>query len=434
MIDDVTAVFVLPGFRVLNYELVDGEVTLFAETPRVLVGCPVCGAVANVKDRREVTVRDLPAAGLPVIVKWRKRVFSCRYALCEKKTWTEQHDAIDSRAVLTERARQWAFEQVGFHDRAVSSVAEGLGVAWHTIMTQVTERGKPLLKDPERLAGVSAVGVDETAFLRATGKHPTLYATGIADLTGGRTPRLLDVVQGRSGTVLGGWLGRQDDAWRAGIVTASLDPFRGYATALSTHLPSAVRVLDPFHLVKLALLGVDRVRRRVQQDTLGHRGLTNDPLYRARRILRRRHDRLTERQWARLSAALTVGDPNEEITAAWLVAQRLMQAYANPDRAAGKIAAEQVITMAKTCPVPEIARLGRTLTAWRSEFLARFDHPEVSNGPTENLNLKIKNTKRVARGYRSFTNYRLRLLLNHGIIRQDQQTTRIRTHRPSLAA
>ena len=115
-------------------------------------------------------------------------------------------------------------------------------------------------------------------------------------------------------------------------------------------------------------------------------------------------------------------------------AQRLMQAYANPDRVAGKVAAEQVITLARTCPVPEIARLGRTLTVWRTEFLARFDHPDVSNGPTENLNLKIKNTKRVARGYRSFTNYRLRLLLNHGIIREDQQTTRIRTRRPSLAA
>jgi len=211
VIDDITAVFVLPGFRVVGYELVDGELTLFAETPRVLVGCPVCGAVANVKDRRTVTVRDLPVAGTPVIIKWRKRVFSCRHVLCENKTWTEQHEAIASRAVLTERARQWAFEQVGFHDRAVSVIADQLGVAWHTIMTQVIDRGTPLLDDPSRLREVSAIGVDETAFLRATGKHPTLYATGIADLTGGRTPRLLDVVQGRSGTVLGGWLGSRDE-------------------------------------------------------------------------------------------------------------------------------------------------------------------------------------------------------------------------------
>jgi hypothetical protein len=50
----------------------------------------------------------------------------------------------------------------------------------------------------------------------------------------------------------------------------------------------------------------------------------------------------------------------------------------------------------------------------------------VSNGPTENLNLKIKNTKRVARGYRNFAYYRLRLLLNRGRIQEDHSPTRIR--------
>ena len=137
------------------------------------------------------------------------------------------------------------------------------------------------------------MGVDETAFLRANGTHPTLYATGIADLSPGRPARLLDVVPGRSGRVLGSWLADRDDAWRAGIVTASLDPFRGYATALATQLPDVTRVLDPFHVVKLGLTCVDEVRRRVQQDTLGHRGFAADPLFRTRRLLRRRADRLT---------------------------------------------------------------------------------------------------------------------------------------------
>jgi transposase len=66
--------------------------------------------------------------------------------------------------------------------------------------------------------------------------------------------------------------------------------------------------------------------------------------------------------------------------------------------------------------------------------VAHFTHPAVSNGPTESLNLKIKNTKRKARGFRNFTNYRLRLLLNHGRIRQDRLTSRIRTRSPRLVA
>jgi transposase len=92
----------------------------------------LCGAVAVVKDRRTVTVRDLPIAGVPVLLRWRKRVFVCRHWWCENNTCSEEHDAIAPRAVLTERARHWAFEQVGFADRAVATVAAQLGVAWHT--------------------------------------------------------------------------------------------------------------------------------------------------------------------------------------------------------------------------------------------------------------------------------------------------------------
>ena len=230
-------------------------------------------------------VRDLPIGGVPVVVCWHKRVWHCRHALCEKKSWTEKNEQIPPRSALTERARRWGFEQVATRDQAVATTAGRLGVGWHTIMREVNRRGTPLIEDPKRLAAVSAVGVDETAFLRATGAHPTMYVTGIADLTPGRPARLLDVVEGRSGAVLGTWLTARDAGWRQRIRTASLDPFRGYATALATHLPDAVRVLDPFHVVKLGLTCVDVVRRRVQQDTLGRRGHAMDPLFRRRRLL-----------------------------------------------------------------------------------------------------------------------------------------------------
>jgi transposase len=221
---------------------------------------------------------------------------------------------------------------------------------------------------------------------------------------------------------------------RAGIDTASLDPFRGYATALTAALPDAVRVLDPFHVVKLGLGCVDDIRRRVQQDTLGHRGRSRDPLYGIRRLLRRRRDRLSTKARGRLEAGLIAGDPDGEVTLAWTVAQDLMDLYqqGDPDQARARV--ETLIGDLRGCPIPELARLGRTLHAWRTELCAHFDHPTVSNGPTENLNLKIKNTKRIARGYRNFTHYRLRLLLNHGRIRQDRSPTQIRTRRPRFAA
>ena len=424
----------LAGFEVLAAVEIGGEVEVLVETPAEPVACPRCAGIATAKDRRPVWVRDLPVGGRPVVICWVKRIWCCRQDACPVRTWTEEHEAIAPRAGLTERARTWAFDQVGRCDGAVSEVAADLAVAWHTVMTQVRERGTPVIEDTARLAGVSAVGVDETAFLRGTGAHPTSFATGIADLTPGRPARLLDVVEGRSGTVLAGWLARRDQAWRDAVVTASLDPFRGYATALTRHLPGAVRVLDPFHVCQLAIGAVDDVRRRVQRDTTGHRGRTGDPLYGLRRVLRRRHDRLTPNAWRRLEAGLAAGDPHGEVALAWDTAQKVMTLYQLQDPAQQAHRALSLISALRPCPIPELARLGRTLHAWREELLAAFAHPGVSNGPTENLNLKIKNTKRVARGYRNFANYRLRLLLNHGRTHENHAPTRIRTRRPSLAA
>jgi transposase len=180
--------------------------------------------------------------------------------------------------------------------------------------------------------------------------------------------------------VLGGGLARRDQAWRDQVTTASLDPFRGFATALRTHLPGVVRVLDPFYVTRVAIGCVDDVRRRVQQDTTGHRGRTGDPLYGLRRVLRRRHDRLSPHAWRRLEAGLEAGDPDGEVALAWDIAQKVMTLYQLDNPAEQADRAATLIAALRSCPILELARLGRTLHAWRDELLAAFTHPDVSNG------------------------------------------------------
>jgi transposase len=226
----------------------------------------------------------------------------------------------------------------------------------------------------------------------------------------------------------------RDQAWRDQIGFAALDPFRGYATVLHSQLPHAIRVLDAFHVVKLGNTVVDEVRRRVQQQTLGHRGFAGDPLFQVRRLLLRGREHLTDNATARLDAALEAGDPDWEVPVAWQAAQRLRAVYHTEHLAEGRRQAEQLLEQLHTCPIPEVARLGRTLRSWRSEFLTYFDTDRVSNGPTEAMNLLIEKIRRVRHGYRNFDNYRLRLLLYCGINWQTPLTPRIRTRRPRLVA
>ena len=182
---------------------------------------------------------------------------------------------------------------------------------------------------------------------------------------------------------------------------AALDPFAGYKTAIDDKLEDATAVLDAFHVVKLGTAAVDEVRRRVQQDTLGHRGRTGDPLYGIQTILRAGAENLTEKQRTRLAAAIEADPAHDEVFVAWQCAQQLRSAYHQKDLAEGR-------------RIAEIARLGRTLRRWRAAFLAYFTTGRSSNGGTEAMNGIIELHRRLARGYRNRDNYRLRMLLAAG--------------------
>ena len=423
----------LPDFMVLAAAEVAGEVELLVETTVVEVGCPGCGVIAEGNGRRPVTVRDLPVAGRRTVLIWLKRLWRCRESACAVRSWSETSAQIRPRSALTERARLAAMRRVQAEE-TVAAVARDLQVGWHTVMRAVVDYGVPLVEDPDRLASVAAVGVDEHVWVHASANRRTGYATGIVDITPRRPARLLDVVPGRTGKVYADWIAEREAAWREHIRVAALDPFRGYATALATALPGATRVLDAFHVVALANKMVDEVRQRIQQETLGRRGHKGDPLYEIRRLLRRGIETLSDRARRKIDIALQVGDPTYAITVAWAAAQQLRSIYHAPNPQVGRARALTALTSLPDCPVPEVARLGRTLRAWRTELLAYFDTGGASNGPTEAMNLLIEKRRRAAHGFRNFRNYRLRLLLAHGLPCQDQPTAQIRTRRPRFVA
>ena len=61
----------------------------------------------------------------------------------------------------------------------------------------------------------------------------------------------------------------------------------------------------------------------------------------------------------------------------------------------------------------QVRQLGRTIIKWRTQ-IAAWHQAHVSNGPTEAANNLIKRVKRVAFGFTSFRNYRIRTLLYAG--------------------
>jgi transposase len=294
------------------------------------------------------------------------------------RTWTERVAAIRPRAVLTERARAEACRRVGKDAHAVAAVARDLGVGWQTVMRAVRDHGGPLVDDPQRLAGVAALGLGETSFLKATRVAPTRWVTGLVDLQRGR---LLDLVADRTRAAVDGWLGARPHGWLARVATVVLDPWRGYAGALVVPLAHASVVVDHFHAIRLANIVVDQVRRRTQQATLGDRGRTHDPLYRIRKLLITAAEQLTEHGWARLRAGLAAGDPTGEVAAAWQGKELLRTVSAADGAADARRALGRFYHWADSVGVPELSRLTRTVRAWRPRCLPSTPPAAAPTGP-----------------------------------------------------
>jgi transposase len=174
----------LSGFRLLAVSDAFGELEQAVETTATTAWCAGCGVRAVAHGRRQVRVRDLPSSGRPVTLLWLKRLWRCGEPACSVRTWSETSQELRPRSSLTERARRDACRQVGEDGQDVDAVATSLGVGWATVMRAVREYGQALVDDPVRLAGVVAVGVDETAFLAAGPRSSTQFVTGIVALPG----------------------------------------------------------------------------------------------------------------------------------------------------------------------------------------------------------------------------------------------------------
>ncbi|MGO1581637.1 MAG: ISL3 family transposase [Actinomycetaceae bacterium] len=395
------------GLEVVGQRLEPDRAVLECRVVEADGWCRRCGCEGAPRDTVTLRLAHEPLGWRPTTLLVRVRRYRCTG--CGHVWRPDTTAAAEPRAKLSRRGLRWALEAIVCQHLTVARVTEGLGVSWNTA------NAAALIDDPTRFDGVTVLGVDEHVWRHT--RRGDKYVTVIIDLTGVREgtgpSRLLDMVQGRSKQAFKTWLAERPQAWRDAVEVVAMDGFSGFKTAAAEELPEAVAVMDPFHVVRLAGDALDECRRRVQQDTRGHRGRKGDPLYSARRTLHTGADLLTEKQDQRLDD-LFDGDTHVQVEATWAVYQRMVAAYREPDRSRGRQKMRQVIdSVASGVPtaLTELRKLGRTLTRRADDVLAYFDRPGTSNGPTEAMNGRLKHLRGSALGFRNLTNYVARSLL-----------------------
>jgi transposase len=403
----VTGQFLEPDRAVLACRVLDHDAT-----------CGRCGQHGRLRDSTTRRLAHEPFGWRPTILLVTVRRYRCES--CGHVWRQDTSKAAQPRARLSRGGLRWALTALVCQHLTVARIAEGLGVSWNTANDAVLAEGRRvLIADPHRFDGVKVLGVDEHVWRHT--RRGDKYVTVIIDLTPVRDrtgpARLLDMVEGRSKQVFKTWLSERDETWRAAVEVVAMDGFTGFKTAAVEELKDDVTVvMDPFHVVRLGGECLEQCRRRVQQQTLGHRGRAGDPLYSARRTLSTGADLLTDKQQRRISA-LFADDKHLQVEATWGVYQAMVAAYRDPDRAGGKTKMQKLIdTLSAAVPAAliEVRTLGRTLKQRAADILAYFDRPHTSNGPTEAINGRLEHLRGSALGFRNLTNYIARSLLEVG--------------------
>ena len=405
------------GLEVTGQRLEPARAVLACRVTEPDQWCRRCGCQGSPRDSVTRELAHEPLGWRPTTLLVTLRRYACTG--CGHVWRQDLSKAAAPRAKLSRGGLRWALAAIVCQHLTVARVAEGLGVAWNTANDAVLAEGKRvLITDPKRLDGVRVIGVDEHVWRHT--RRGDKYVTVIIDLTAIRDQtgpaRLLDMVEGRSKQAFKTWLAARDQAWRDRVEVVAMDGFTGFKTATSEELPEAVAVMDPFHVVRLAGDALDQCRRRVQQDTHGHRGHKDDPLYAARRTLHTGADLLTDKQKDRLSN-LFAADDHVQVEATWGIYQRMIAAYREPDRTRGRELMTKLIesiSLGVPAALTELITLGRTLTKRAVDVLAYFDRPGTSNGPTEAINGRLEHLRGSALGFRNLTNYIARSLLETG--------------------
>lgn len=289
-----------------------------------------------------------------------------------------------------------------------STVTELMRIAWRTVGSIITRVWADVEVNCDRFAGLRRIGIDEISYKRG---HKYLMVVVDHDAR-----RLVWAAPGRSSATVGEFFDLLGEERCAQITHVSADGADFIDTIVAGRCPGAVRVADPFHVVKWATDALDEVRRgawndaRVLARAEPKRGRGRPPadapprpgserakaLKGARYALWKNPENLSENQRFKL-AWIAATDPR--LYRAYLLKEGLRLIFAMPYAAAGE-ALDRWISWARRCRIPAFVKLQKSIVKHRARILAAIEH-NLSNGLIESTNTKIRLITRIAFGFQS---------------------------------
>jgi transposase len=390
----VTQSLLLPDLRLVKEHRDKSTRVLICQKVSEFEVCPHCASkCSTIYDHVVVSIKDSPIRNKNVILKIRKRRFICKSC---KKIFREPVNGIFKGFRTTQRLRRhlmWAASTYSDLSRVKSTVKCSNWLIYKAFYEQVELELRKIAK-----IWPTTIGIDEHSFVKNVRGNKRDFVTVFVDYN---HRRIMEVAEGKAiGDLHHPRILNIKGKENVKNVIVDLSPtFKSYA---KDYFPNAILIADRFHVVKLMHPLIQELKKQVLLNYDLNRGKGN-PIGRMlityRTKLRYHQKRVLDR-FLELSL---------ELKEVYWYQQRIYRLY----RTKGvKVVRRKLIQLLDDMAQSKIAKIHsyrRTFRSWVEEIINYFK-TRLTNGRTEGYNRKAKLIQRCAYGFRSFKNYRLKLL------------------------
>jgi transposase len=276
--------------------------------------------------------------------------------------------------------------------RSLKQAAEFLDLHWDSVQ-RLIDRAVKRGMARRTTEGIKRVGLDEKSFRRGQS-----YIALMTDLS---ERRVLEVVPERKiSSVIALWESLPENQ-RGQVEAAAMDMGAPFIIGTQQAAPQADIVHDRFHVSKPLNEAVDKTRRE-EAAQLALKG--DDTLKRTRFWWL--HAEVPQKHKDDFADLLEI---NLRTAKAWAYKEQMVEFWNQPDAEAGNEFFQQWYRSVMCSRLPKLKQVAKMLKAHLGGLLTYFTH-RISNALTEGFNSKIQALRAEARGFRSFKNYRTRIL------------------------
>ena len=380
----------LKGVIVKKVRYKKNFVKIHIEMPVREQTCPYCKhKTTKIKDYRYQLIKDIPIRFKTTYLYYRKRRYQCKHC---NKTFYEYVSFLTKRGRKTTRVTEFIVDRLR-DKRSMKDISKDANVS----VTTVARVLPPLAVSARHLPEVLCI--DE--FKGNTGNYK--YQVSLMD---GKTRKPIDIIECRYKSHLFDYFNKFSLDERKKVKVVVSDLWKPYKDLAHTYFPNCIVVADKFHYVRYITEAIDTVRKQVQSKLS-----RSERKYfkHSRKLLLSRYDNLkTDKQKEELNYILI--NYSEDLRRVYREKEQLLKIVQLEDSNTAIDMLNKWVKRNLECDIPALRNCSKTYFNWIVEIRNSLTVP-YSNGPMEGYNNKIKALKRVAFGFRSFTNFKARILL-----------------------